>query len=585
MVTEQFSIKNPILYNFELPIQCCVSCNELTNNVITELELTNSIDEKEQPIYNNVFNPTNKASETILPIISKSFTTDVDFLKQTQTLIKSLKNDEINTIKNKHDFNDSKINAIINAIEEIKNDTGFYEKYSYVDLSFAKDLFNNNSFLLEIMSLYNIFTPIMTLIVPIFSLIIPIIIIKIQCVKLDFNNYFEILKKIISGNSVYKAITEFNHLNTGAGQKIYLFLSASIYVFSIYQSIIHCVRFYANIQKINTILFQLKKYLEYTTDIVSYYISKTNKLTKYNNFNHMLLANKSSLALIYEMLNKVNNTLSLSKINELGDLMYVFYQLYDNKEYLAQLSYSFGFNGYFDMLVNINGHVTNNKLTKASYGKKTHKPTFKKMYYPKYINDELTEIKKNDCNLTKNVIISGPNASGKTTTLKSALINVLLAQQIGYGCFDELKLTPYDYFHCYLNIPDTSGRDSLFQAEARRCSEIISTVEDEKDKRHFCIFDELYSGTNPDEAATSAYAFIKYISKKKNVCFMLTTHYINVCNKLMNNKRVENNYMDVLTNGSDFTYTYLMKKGISNVKGGIKVLRELNYPKEMLLDI
>ena len=35
-------------------------------------------------------------------------------------------------------------------------------------------------------------------------------------------------------------------------------------------------------------------------------------------------------------------------------------------------------------------------------------------------------------------------------------------------------------------------------------------------------------------------------------------------------------------NEKDFQYTYLLKKGISEVKGGIKVLLDMNYPKEML---
>ena len=34
--------------------------------------------------------------------------------------------------------------------------------------------------------------------------------------------------------------------------------------------------------------------------------------------------------------------------------------------------------------------------------------------------------------------------------------------------------------------------------------------------------------------------------------------------------------------GNDFTYTYLLKKGISEVRGGIKVLQDLNYPQEIL---
>jgi hypothetical protein len=74
------------------------------------------------------------------------------------------------------------------------------------------------------------------------------------------------------------------------------------------------------------------------------------------------------------------------------------------------------------------------------------------------------------------MIITGPNASGKTTILKSTLINIILTQQFGCGFYSSAKLSPFKHIHCYLNIPDTSGRDSLFQAEARRCKEILDII-------------------------------------------------------------------------------------------------------------
>ena len=202
------------------------------------------------------------------------------------------------------------------------------------------------------------------------------------------------------------------------------------------------------------------------------------------------------------------------------------------------------------------------------------------MYYPKFIDDE--NVVKNDCKLTKNIILTGPNASGKTTTLKSALINILLSQQFGMGCFESLILMPYNKLHCYLNIPDTSGRDSLFQAEARRCKEIIDTIDSNNDERHFCIFDELYSGTNPEEAVVSAFAFMNYIVKKNNVSCMLTTHYVKLCKKLAKNYRIQNFNMKTLKKNDNFKYTYLIQEGISKVKGGFKVLTDLNYPQEIL---
>jgi DNA mismatch repair ATPase MutS len=40
--------------------------------------------------------------------------------------------------------------------------------------------------------------------------------------------------------------------------------------------------------------------------------------------------------------------------------------------------------------------------------------------------------------------------------------------------------------------------------------------------------------------------------------------------------------MLTLKEGQDFKYTYKLKKGISNVKGGIKVLHDMNYPQEII---
>ncbi len=204
------------------------------------------------------------------------------------------------------------------------------------------------------------------------------------------------------------------------------------------------------------------------------------------------------------------------------------------------------------------------------------------MYYPKFITDK--NVVTNNCNLDKNMIITGPNASGKTTTLKCTLINILLSQQIGFGCFESLELKPYDYFHCYLNIPDTSGRDSLFQAEARRCKEIIDNINENinENKRHFCIFDELYSGTNPEEAVSSAKGFMDYIVKNDNVTCLLTTHYIQLCKKLGKNKKISNFNMKTIKNNETFKYTYQLDEGISKIKGGLKVLKDMNYPKEIL---
>ena len=109
-----------------------------------------------------------------------------------------------------------------------------------------------------------------------------------------------------------------------------------------------------------------------------------------------------------------------------------------------------------------------------------------------------------------------------------------------------------------------------------------------KEKRHFCIFYELYSGTYPYEAISGAYAYLTYLTRYKNFNFLLTTHYVSLCEKINKNKCIENAHMIINTNDNvmndneKLQYTYKLGKGISKIKGGINVFRDLNYPGDIV---
>ena len=259
--------------------------------------------------------------------------------------------------------------------------------------------------------------------------------------------------------------------------------------------------------------------------------------------------------------------------------MKCFYDIYDNKIFNNSMLFAFGFIGYIETLNGINTNIKDKKLNQCNYIK-NKETSFKNSYYAPFKNNENTVV--NSYSLENNKLITGPNASGKTTLLKTTLFNIILSQQNGFGFYTSANINPYKYIHCYLNIPDTSGRDSLFQAEARRCKEILDSVMNSED-RHFCIFDEIYSGTNPYEAISGAYAYLVFLSRYKNFKFMLTTHYVSLCEKVNNIKNITNCHMNIkIDENKEFLYTYKLKKGISTTKGGIKVFKDLKYPKEII---
>ena len=556
--------------HFKLPIYYNHLKMKVKQNIIDDLELTKTIDPSANPIYQYFFDNNNELSNEIMNQATEYYTTDTSFLGETQQLLKSYKK------SNKQTNNDYK--QILELWNEIKNDTGFKEKYYYIDWSVFEYLNKSETFL-QAMSIYNMASPLLSLCIPIIFFIIPFFVIRLKGLTLSMSEYLEVLKVVVSNHSVGKLFTQFN--NVTANERIYMIVSAAFYVFSIYQNILVCIRFNENMRKIHKLLKDIEEYLNVSIHSMTNYIECASKYETHRDFNtsvqkncDILVAFKNKICVISEY--KLTN---YRKIFEIGHVLKYFYEFYDDKVYNDAFMFSFGFNGYIDCLDGLQKNIDERKINLVDFVGETNQTIFKKNYHPCLKDDSPV---KNTIKMKKNMIVSGPNASGKTTVLKSTLISILFSQQFGCGFYDSAKLKPYKYIHCYLNIPDTSGRDSLFQAEARRCKEIIDVVDANKSEPHFCVFDELYSGTNPDEAVVSAVAFMEYLIKNPNVSCMLTTHFTKVCKTLKRNDNIINYHMDASKVGDRIRYTYKLKSGVSTVKGGINVLFDMNYPREII---
>lgn len=553
--------------HFKLPIYYNQSKMKTNQTIVNDLELTKTVDPSANPVYSYFFDNINEFSNDIMAQATEYYTTDTIFLTETQQLLKSYTRGSTSDYK-----------RIREIWTEIKNDTGFKEKYYYIDWTMFEYLNKSNSFL-QMMSFYNMASPVLSLCIPIIFLILPFFIIRFKGLTLSMAEYVDILKLIASNHSIGKLFTQFH--NVTANEKAYMIVSAGFYLFSIYQNILVCIRFNNNMTKIHNFLHDIHAYLDNTTKSMEQYIDYASQYETYSEFNASVQKNMNILLGYKERIGGIGNyTLTnYRKLFEIGNVLKYFYEFYCDQEYNDAFLFSFGFNGYIDCLSGIQNNINERKLHFVEFVDSNKKTVLKNTYHPCLKNECPV---KNTILFKKNMIVTGPNASGKTTVLKSALINILFSQQFGCGFYQAAKLKPYKHIHCYLNIPDTSGRDSLFQAEARRCKEIIDIVDANKDDTHFCVFDELYSGTNPEEAVVSATAFMEYLIKGANVSCMLTTHFIKVCKQLKRNENVSNYHMVAVKTNDKIHYTYKLKSGVSNVKGGINVLIDMNYPREII---
>lgn len=500
---------------------------------------------------------------------SSLYTTNKDYLKDNQGLLKSY-----------HD-KDSKMDEFIQSYLDFKSEQNFLGKFQYIQ--FRRFFFLNSIIgFLQFLALYNICSPLFSLLSPFMGLIVPYFMFYLKGIRMSFSSYLSMVKTMIMNLPMVRNLLQFNKGNIQ--HKIYTMVYLFFYVMSIYNNVNSCIHFYKNTNFMIEFNSKYFSFLSQGSELIQHMHDQTKTLPSFSGFNEDLLRYQKEVQKMQYSIVSLNNVQQqYMKYGQIGLLMKSNFDMFYDESHHNCVMYLTYLNQYHRNMMDLAALVKGKKLNPCTFLGGNKKPTkMKKMYY---IAHPPKESVKNNISLDKNIIITGPNASGKTTLIKSVIINLFLSQSIGMGCYKKCKLHMYDYFHSYLNIPDTSNRDSLFQAEARRCKDIFEFIKAKKDKRHLCIFDEIYSGTNPQDAVLCADIYLKGMNQYKScVDFVLTTHYLDLCKKFEEKDSViKNQQMDVNQPSEDnIEYTYVLKNGISNVHGGYQVLKDLEYPEELM---
>ncbi len=528
---------------FKLPIQY-VSHQTLSDTLKQDLELVDT--HGLEPLCHKIFKPTTEEATHMANQWMNYTTTDETFLNDTIQLSKTSCTPQPTT-------------EFIQHWSTMKKNKEFKTSYHYIETKLLSN-FNYSAAILFMISAYFITSPVMFLLTPILMTLIPFIIIKSKGIDISWENYYIYFKQVITKHSVGNLI--FNFGTSDPRQKGYLISGVILFFIQLYANVYNGYVFYKNITYSKKVLQCTTTYLENTIESMNQMTKTMSSLSTYVPFVYDMNHHQQKLTLFYEKIKK----LSYSPWS-VGTIRALFYELYDNPELSESLHYSIHYHGYVQNVYQLQKNI-GKTMNSCTFGTQTK---MKRAYYP------TTNPVKNSYSI-KNTIITGPNASGKTTFIKSSMINVILSQQIGCGFYKSAVIRPYHTFISYVNIPDTSGRDSLFQAEARRCKEIIDQVDTKK--RILCIFDELFSGTNPAEASASAVSLLNYLSNYMNFDFLLTTHFTDVCEKLNKNPRICLRRMRTLE--KPMQYTYKIENGISYVRGGVLILEKMGFPSPIV---
>ncbi|MFA6263212.1 MAG: hypothetical protein WCW33_00750 [Candidatus Babeliales bacterium] len=185
----------------------------------------------------------------------------------------------------------------------------------------------------------------------------------------------------------------------------------------------------------------------------------------------------------------------------------------------------------------------------------------------------------------RNAVITGPNAGGKSTALKSIVLAIVMAQTLGIAPARAMKLTPFVQTGAYLNIADAIGKESLYQAEMNRAQALLNSINALKPGEFsFVIMDEIFTGTNPEEGSAGAFGIATCLaSLPQNMC-LIATHYkqLTELEKAADHSFKNYKVSVVIHPDGKITPTYILDAGIADQKIALQLLTNAGFNNKVL---
>ncbi len=170
------------------------------------------------------------------------------------------------------------------------------------------------------------------------------------------------------------------------------------------------------------------------------------------------------------------------------------------------------------------------------------------------------------------IFLTGANMAGKSTFIKAVGSAVFLAH-IGMGVpAQSLELSLFDGLLSNINVVDNISKgESYFYNEVQRIKNTILKVND--NRKWLILIDELFKGTNVQDAMKCSTVVIEGLIKIKGSLFILSTHLYEISEHLKGYPNIDFKYFETQVINEKLIFNYQLHNGVSNDRLGYLILK------------